>query len=451
MNISMENLDKVSAVLTLTMEKADYEERVNKSLRSLRQKANIHGFRPGQVPMSIIQRRFGKDVLAEEVNKILGEKLYGYIKENNVNMLGEPLPDTERQKPVNFDTDETFSFVFDIALAPAIDATITAADKVGIYEISVTDKMIDGQVQMYAQRAGHYDKVDSYQEKDMLKGLLAELDEQGNTKEGGKQVEGAVMMPDYIKNAEQKALFGGCKVNDVLVFNPSKAYEGNDTEISTLLKIKKDEVANFKGDFSYQIQEITRFVPAEVNQELFDQIYGKDNVKSVEEFRAHVKDELSRQFVADEDYKFMQDVRAAIMAKNKDLQYPETLLKRLMKDNNPDKDEKFIDENYPKSIDELTWQLVKEQLVKAHGIKVEDDDVKAMAREATRAQFAQYGMANIPDEVLDKYAAESLKKKEQVDGLVSRCVEVKLAAALKESLKPAKKEITVEEFQKLLA
>jgi trigger factor len=147
----------------------------------------------------------------------------------------------------------------------------------------------------------------------------------------------------------------------------------------------------------------------------------------------------------------MQDVRAAIMAKNKDLQYPETLLKRLMKDNNPDKDEKFIDENYPKSIDELTWQLVKEQLVKAHGIKVEDDDVKAMAREATRAQFAQYGMANIPDEVLDKYAAESLKKKEQVDGLVSRCVEVKLAAALKESLKPAKKEITVEEFQKLLA
>jgi trigger factor len=304
---------------------------------------------------------------------------------------------------------------------------------------------------MYAQRAGKYEKVDSYQEKDMLKGLLAELDSEGNTKEGGVTVEGAVLMPDYIKDDDQKAKFANCKLNDVLVFNPSIAYEGNETELSTLLKIKKEEAAEMKSDFSYQIEEITRFKPAEINQELFDQIYGKDTIKSLDEFEAKIKDELSHQFTADEDYKFLLDIRKIILDKNAKAQYPDNLLKRIMKMNNKDKDDKFIEDNYAKSVEELTWHLAKEQFVKAYEIKVDDNDVKNMAIEATRAQFAQYGMANIPNDVLERYATESLKKKEQVDSLVNRCIEVKLTASLKDALKPKAQEISLEDFNKLLA
>lgn len=451
MNISLENVDKVSAVLTLKMEKADYEEKVDASLKDFRKKANMPGFRPGQVPMGLLKKRFGKEVKAEEVNKLLGEKLYAYIKENNINMLGEPLPSEERQPQIDFDTMDDFEFVFDIALAPEFKAELTGDDTIAYYTINIDDEMVEKQVSMYRQRAGQYNKVDSYQEKDMVKGLLAELDENGNTKEGGIQVEGAVMLPDYMKNDEQKAVFAGCKVNDVLVFNPNRAYDGHDVEISSLLKIKKEEVAGVTADFSFQVQEITRFAEAELNQDLYDQVLGKDVVKNEEEFRAKVKESLSEQFVADSDYKFMLDVRTFLTEKVGKLEYPNALLKRIMRLNNPDKDEKYVEENYEKSIEELTWHLIKEQLVKAYDIKVEQDDVLAVAKETTKMQFAQYGMANVPEDILENYAKEMLKKKEQVDGLVARCVEQKLGKAVKTVVKLDNKTVSVEDFNKMFA
>lgn len=451
MNISLENIDKVSAVLTLKMEKSDYEEKVNASLKDFRKKANMPGFRPGQVPMGLLKKRFGKEVKAEEVNKLLGEKLYAYIKENNINMLGEPLPNEERQPQIDFDTMDDFEFVFDIALVPDFKAELNGDDTIAYYTINIDDEMVDKQVGMYRQRAGQYNKVDSYQEKDMVKGLLAELDENGNTKEDGIQVEGAVMLPDYMKNDEQKAVFAGCKVNDVLVFNPNKAYDGHDVEIASLLKIKKEEVASVTADFSFQVQEITRFAEAELNQELFDQVLGKDVVKSEEEFRGKVKEALAEQFVADSDYKFMLDVRAYLTGKVGKLEYPDALLKRIMRLNNADKDEKFVEENYDKSIEELTWHLIKEQLVKTYGIKVEQEDVLNAAKETTKMQFAQYGMANIPDDILENYAKEMLKKREQVDGLVARCVEQKLGKEVKAVVKLDNKTVSVEEFNKMFA
>lgn len=451
MNISLENIDKVSALLTIKMEKADYAERVDAALKNFRKKANMPGFRPGQVPMGLLKKRFGKDLTAEEVNKLLGEKLYGYIKENNINILGEPLPNEERQQNIDFDTMDEFEFVFDIALAPEFKAELTADDAINYYTINVDDEMIDKQVQMYAQRAGSYVKVDAYEEKDMVKGLLAELDENGNTKEGGIQVEHAVMLPDYMKNEDEKKKFAACKVNDVLVFNPYKAYDGHDVELASLLKIKKEEAAEMKADFSFQVEEITRFKEAEINQDLFDQVLGKDAVKSEEEFRAQVKGALESQFAADSNYKFMIDVRKYLTDKVGQLQFPDALLKRVMKLNNRDKDDKFIEENYPKSIEELTWHLIKEQLVKAYNIKVEQDDVLETAKGVTKMQFAQYGMTNVPEDVLTRYAQDMLKKKEQVDGLVSRCVENKLGAAIKQVVKLNEKSVSLEEFNKLFA
>ena len=451
MNISLENIDKVSAVLTIKMEKADYADRGEKALKDFRRKASMPGFRPGQVPMGLLKKRFGKDITAEEVNKLLGEKLYAYIKENNLNILGEPLPSEDRQQDIDFDTMEEFSFAFDLALAPEFKAELSGEDTVDYYDIQVDDKMIDGQVKMYTQRAGSYDHVDSYEAKDMVKGLLAELDENGNTKEGGVQVENAVLLPEYMKNDEQKAVFNGCKVNDVLVFNPNKAYDGHDVEIASLLKIKKEDVPAMTSDFSFQVQEITRFKEAELNQELFDQVFEKGTVTSEEAFRNKIKEILAEQFVADSDYKFILDVRTYLTNKVGKLEYPDAFLKRFMRVSNADKGEKFVEENYDKSIEELTWHLIKEQLVKAYGIKVEKEDLIATAKNITKIQFAQYGMINVPEEMLDNYANEMLKKQDQVESLVNRSVENKLSAALKNVVKLNHKEISVEDFNKLFA
>ena len=449
MNVSLQNIDKVSALLTVKLEKADYQEKVDKSLKSLRQKAQVPGFRPGMVPMSLVKKMYGKSVIAEEVNKALSEAVYKYIQDNNVSILGEPLPNEDKQPEIDFDTMEEFEFLFDIALAPEFKAEVDAKDKVDYYLIDVTEDMVNNQVKAYTQRNGKYEKVGVYEDKDMLKGLLAELDENGNTKEGGIQVEGAVMMPSYMKNDEQKAIFANAKVNDVLVFNPHTAWEGNAAELSSLLKIDKEEAAEMKSNFSYQVEEVTRFVEGELTQEIFDQVCGKDVVKTEEEFRAKIKEVIANQFVADSDYKFLIDVRKMLMEKVGKLEFPDALLKRIMRMNNQDKDEKFVDDNYDKSIEELTWHLIKEQLVKANNIKVEQEDVVNMAKEATRAQFAQYGMMSVPEDLLENYAKEMLKKKESVEGLVNRVVETKLASALKSQVKLNNKTISAEEFNKM--
>lgn len=449
MNISLQNVDKVSALLTLKLEKADYQARVEKTLKTYRQKANIPGFRPGMVPMSLIKKQFGKSVLVEEVDKMMQEKVNEYIRDNKVNMLGMPLPNEEKMKPIDFDTQEDFEFVFDIALAPEFTAEISAADTVDYYTIEVSDELIEQQVKMYTQRAAKYDKVEQYEDKDMIKGLLAELDENGNTKEGGIQVEGAVLMPSYMKNDEQKAVFANAKVNDVLVFNPNVAYDGNAAELGSLLKIDKEIAKDVHSNFSFQVEEITRFVPGELTQDVFDQAFGEGVVKTEEEFRAKIKEEIAARFVADSDYKFLIDVRKMMMDKVGKLEFPDALLKRIMLLNNEDKGEEYVAENYDKSIEELTWHLIKEQLVEANNIKVEQDDVLKMAKDTTKAQFAQYGMLSVPEDVLENYAQEMLKKKETINNLVNRVVEVKLAAALKAQVTLENKNVSVEEFNKM--
>ena len=449
MNVSFQNIDKVSGLLTVKLEKADYQEKVDKSLKTFRQKAQIPGFRKGMVPMSLVKKMYGKSVIAEEVNKLLSEKVYDYIKSNNVNMLGEPLPNEEKQQVIDFDTMEEFEFVFDIALAPEFKAEVSNTDKVDYYTIEVTDEMVENQVKAYTQRNGKYDQVSAYEDNDMLKGLIAELDENGNTKEGGIQVEGAVLMPSYMKNEEQKAIFANAKVNDVLVFNPNAAYDGHDAEIASLLKIEKEAAAEMKSNFSFQVEEITRFVPGDLNQELFDQVFGKDAVKTEEEFRAKVKEGIAAQFVADSDYKFLIDARKMLMEKVGKLEFPDALLKRIMLLNNKEKGEEFVAENYEKSVEELTWHLIKEQLVKDNEIKVEQEDVINMAKDATKAQFAQYGMMTVPEDILENYAQEMLKKKENVDGLVGRVVEAKLATALKAKVTLNNNTVPMEEFNNI--
>lgn len=449
MNISLESTGKVSAELIVKIEAADYQEAVEKSLKNFRRNANVPGFRKGMVPMGLIKKQYGNAAKAEEVDKLLQKKVLEYIRENKVNMLGEPLP-SDKQEMVDFATADDFTFIFDIALAPEFQVEVSEKDELPYYTIDVNEELVGKQCEMYQQRGGQHQKVDAFEEeKDMLKGLLAELDENGSTKEGGVQVEGAVMMPFYMKNDDQKALFKGCKVNDVLVFNPNTAYDGNEAELASFLRIDKEQVAEHKGDFSFQVEEITRFVPSELNQELFDEVFGKDVVKSEEEFKNKIKEQMAASFVADSDYKFLVDLRDYLMKKVGKLEFPDALLKRIMLQNNKEKGEEFVEENYEKSLEELTWHLIKEQLVKANNVKVENAEVMDMAKQATRAQFAQYGMMNVPDEMLENYAKEMLKKENSVDNLVNRVIENKLAAALKGQVKLDNKTVSVEEFNKM--
>lgn len=449
MNISFENPDKINGLLTITVEEADYKENVEKTLKDYRKKANYPGFRPGMVPMGLVKKQFGTSAKMDTINKLIGEQIYKYVNDNKIQMLGEPLP-SEKQEPQDLENGTTFTFVFDIAVAPEFKMVLDGHNKLDHYTITVDDALIDRQVDMFASRAGSYDKVETFEGNDMLKGDLRELDENGNTKEGGITVEAAVMMPDYIKVDDQKKLFEGAKLGDVITFNPRKAYPENDTEISSLLKIEREAAKNLTADFSYQITEIQRFKKHEVNQELFDQLFGEGTVKNEEEFRNKIAEGLKEQLAVDADYKFILDVRAYCEKKVGKLEYPDALLKRIMLNNNKDKGEDFVEKNYEQSIKELTWHMIKEQLVSARDIKVEDADILDAAKETARTQFAQYGMNNVPDEYVENYAKEILKKKENVDGLVDRAIDRKLVVALKDSVKLNEKEISLDDFNKMM-
>ena len=283
----------------------------------------------------------------------------------------------------------------------------------------------------------------------MLKGDLRELDAEGNTKEGGVEVEGATVMPQYLKDDDQKKLFEGAKAGDIITFNPYKAYAGG-AEVATLLKVEREKKNDYQGDFSYQITEVQHFEKHAVDQELFDQVFGKDEVKDEKSFREKIAEGVKQQLATDEDFRFLQDLRKYAEEKVGQLTYPEALLKRVLKENNKDKDDEFINKNYEASLKDLTWSLIKNKLAEKAEVKVNDDDVKNVAREIARAQFAQYGMQNVGEEYVNNYAEELLKQRDTVNQFAERAVDEKLVAAIKPVVKLNHKEISLEDFNKMV-
>lgn len=449
MKVSFENPDKINGLLTITVEDDDYKAEVEKTLKEYRKTANVPGFRPGQVPMGMIRRRFGSAVKMDAINKVLGDELQKYIADNNIAMLGEPLA-SEKQQPQDLEKDGPYTFMFDIAVAPEFDIKLDANDTVDYYEIVADDALIDSQVEMFASRMGQNVEADHYEDGDVLKGDLRQLDAEGNTLEGGLTVEAASVMPKYLKSDDQKKLFDGCKPGDIITFNPSKAYEGSNYELSSLLKVDREKVAEYTGDFSYQITSVQHFEKHAVDQELFDLTFGKDAVKDEKEFREKIAEGLKAQLALDSDMKFLMDVRKYAEDKVGQLTYPDSLLKRIMKQNNQDKDQEFIDKNYEPSIKELSWSLIRSKIAVALGVKIEDEDVKSAAREMAKAQFAQYGMSNVPQEYVDNYADELLKKKEAQQQFVDRAIDAKFVEALKGVVTLNKKSVSLDEFNKMM-
>ena len=446
MNITLQTTDKLNGVVTAVVEPADYQENVKKAIKEFRKNADMPGFRKGMVPEGLIRKKYGTSILAEEMNKLLQSKLYEYIRENKINMLGELMP-TEGNDKIELVDGNTFTFTFDIAIAPEIKVELSAKDKLPYFQVEVEDKVVDAQVQMYRQRGGNYEKVDSYEDNDMVKGAVVEVDKKGNPVEGGVTAEGVVMLPKYFKNDKQKKLFEKAKTNDVITFNPAEAYDNSEAGLASLLKIEKEQVAEHKGDFQFTISEITRYVPGPLNQELFDQVFPGGEVKSAEDFSAKIKSQLQEQYDKDADYRFLGDLRNYLFEKVGEVEFPDEKIKKIMKANA--KNEEEVEANYQKNIESLKWHLIKEQLVEQNQIKVEDTDVIDMAREVTKMQFAQYGLINIPEEYINNSVNEMLKKRETVDNLIDRSIEMKLAKALKEIVKLNVKKVSVEEFNKM--
>ena len=449
MNVSLKNTDATRGVLTLEIVKADYAEQVEKNLRGIRQKANFPGFRKGMVPMGMVKKMFGKSALAEEVNKLISENITAYIRDNHLHILGEPLPSETEQTKVDFDTQEDFEFCFDVALAPEINIELSKADKLPYYQIKIDDEMVDKQLEAYQANFGTYKEVEEVEEKDLVKGTLAEL-ENGTPKEGGIVVEDAVLMPMYVKEETEKAKFVGAKKHSVVVFNPHKAYEGAEAQIASFLKIDKEQVAAHTGDFSFEIKEVTRHANAELNQELFDKVFGKDVVTSEEEFKNKIREALAEQFTPQSDFKFLTDARDLLVQKAGELSFADDLLKRWLLAADEKNTKEKIDEEYPHIVEDLTYQLIREKLVVDNGLKVENADLEDFAKRVAKAQFAQYGMLSVPEDVLGNYAKDLLKNKQTFQNIFNRAMEEKMAGWLKEQIELDVKEVTLDEYNKLM-
>lgn len=449
MNVSLKNNGAVSGILKVEIEKNDYAEQLSKNLQKLRQKVNMPGFRKGMVPIGIVKKFYGKQAMAEEINKLVSDKLFSYIRDNNIKILGEPIPNETEQKVIDFDTAEDFEFCFDIALAPEIDVKLTKKDKLTSYQIKIDDEIVNKQVDSYSKNYGSYDKVDKVEEEDLVKGTIVEL-EDGTPKAAGIFIEDAVLMPSYMKGKTEQKKFIGAKLGDKIVFNPNKAYKGAEAEIASFLKIDKDAVKEMKSDFTFEIKEITRHKSAELNQELFDRIFGQDMVKSEAEFRDKIKDSLAEQFAPESEYKFIKDMRDMVITKAGDVAFADDILKRWLLIANEKTTKEAVDNDYPKVVEDLKYHLVKEQLVKDNDIKVEKEDLEALGRRVAKSQFAQYGMLSVPDDVLDNYTKDMLNKQETANNLVDRVIDEKLSTFMKDKITVNEKEVTAEEFGKIL-
>jgi trigger factor len=443
MNVSLKNNDAVSGVLKVEIDKNDYAEPLDENLHKLRKQIDMPGFRKGMVPLGIVKKLYGKHALAEEVNKLVSENLYSYIRDNDIKVLGEPMPMTEH-KIVDFDTDENFEFCFDVALSPNIDFELTKEDKLTFYQISVSDELIDKQIDGYRRNFGTYDDVEDVEESDLVKGIVEEL-ENGEPKAEGISVENAVLMPSYIKSKTEQEKFIGAKLDSKIVFNPYNAYEGTEAEIASFLRIEKTQVKDVKSDFTFEIKEITRHKPSEFNQEFYDRVFGPDVVTDEAAFRNKIKEFLVEQFLPGSDFRFTQDVRTLLIEKVGDIAFADDILKRWLLRSNEEKTKEQVDDDYPEVIEDLKYHFAKEKLIRENDIRVDKESLVACAKRDVKAQFMQLGMI-APDNVLEVYTKNMLNNQESVNKIVARVIEEKLSSLVKEKITVEVKEMTPEEF-----
>jgi trigger factor len=449
MNIKKDNLDELNAVLTITVEKSDYEEKVDQVLKDYRKKARIDGFRPGKVPQGLINKMYRKPVLVEEINKLLGESLGKYLVDEKLNILGEPLPSLDKPVQVDWDADAQFEFSFDIGMSPEIDFTVSDKDKIDYYLIKTDEEEISKQRDRISSRYGSYKETDeAISDNEMLKADLVELGP-NNEPADGIHVEDVSISLEFVKDEESKKKFMGLKAADVLDIDVKKTFV-NETDLAALLKIAKDKLPETGSNFRVTIKSVSRFVKAEINQELFDKVYGPDQVKSLEEFNAKITEELKAAFERNSDYKFRIDAKEYYLGKFKQ-ELPAAFLKRWLVYTNQGKmTMEQIEKDFDAFVTDLKWQLIKGKVARDNEMKIKEEELVAHTKEVFRQQFVQYyGIADVPDDTLEKYAKESLGREEERNRYMESLMENKVFEFMQKTVKLDTKEVTLQEFNKM--
>ncbi len=449
MNITKENINELNATLTVKIEKDDYEARVNEVLKDYRKKANMPGFRPGKVPAGLVKKMYGKAILADEVNKILSQNLTKYFVDEKLNILGDPLPNEEKQPEINWDKDDDFEFIFDVAVAPEFEVKLDKRNKFPYYNIAADEEMINKQVEYYTGRFGENTNVEEAGEKDLFRGDFVQLDSEGNEIENGIKAEKVVIATDTMKDEPLKKEFIGKKIGESVVFDPIKAYD-NRHEVGHMLNLSHEDAEKVEGNFKFTIAEILHFKPAEINEDLFKKAFGENTeIKTEEDFRNKIKTELLENFKFSGDYKFALDSKEHLIEKVQ-IELPEEFLKRWIKVTNKNLTEEQIESDFEGFMKDLRWQLIKEKLIKDNGIKVEEEDIKDAAKKMASLQFSQYGMFNVADEHLENYASHILKDEKEKRRLFNKVEEDKILEVIKTKVSLEEKEISQEDFNKML-
>jgi trigger factor len=371
------------------------------------------------------------------------------LVEEKLNILGEPLPNEGQQKNINWETDENFEFVFDVALAPEVKVTLDKRSKYDYYNIAVSEEMIDQQVDMVASQLGKNIPAEEIKNDSSVRGDFVQLDENGEVIEDGIQPKGVLLAVDMMKDEEIKNAFIGRKKDDTLVFDPVKAFEDRH-EVGHMLNIKHEEAHDLNSEFKFTITEILQFEKAEINDELFKKVYGEETeIKTVEDFRNKIKEEIAANLVYSSDQKFAIDARNTLLEKTK-VELPEAFLKRWLIAANKDVTEEQIDGEFSYFIEDLQWQLIKDSIIKENELKVTPEETEDFAKQMARAQYSQYGIYDVPEEQLDSFAKMILEKPEERERIFKRLYEDKVIALVKEKVNIQEKEVSQEEFNEMM-
>jgi len=447
MNITKENIDDLNAVLKVKIEKPDYEDKVETVLKDYRKKATIKGFRPGMVPIGLIKKMYGRAVQIDEINKIVTENIQKYLADEKLEILGDPLPKADEQDKIDFETQQDFTFSFELGLTPAIELKLSKKNKVNEYEIIIDEKMKNDYLDNYTRRYGELRKAEQTEEKDVIKGKIEAIDNNGNVLSEGPSVEDTSLGIDIIKDKEIKKEFIGKNVNDTIDFDLKKAFP-NDTEIAGILHKKKEEVADLGANYRFTIAEISRFHPAELGKKLFDRIFGEGIVNSEEEFMKKIEGEIVINLKRESDFKLMMDIKNLAMEKT-DFQLPEEFLKKWLLRVNEKSTEEQIDKEFDSFRKDLKWQLIRNKVARDNEVKISEEELQKEAENMTRLQFQQYGLFYATDEQIANYAKESLKREEDAKRIADKILEEKVIVLMKELVRLEPKDVTVEEFNKL--
>ena len=447
MNITRENIDDLNAVLKVKIEKADYQDKVETVLKDYRKKATVKGFRPGMVPIGIIKKMYGKAVQIDEINKVVTENIQKYIADEKLEILGDPLPKADEQEKIDFETQQDFTFSFELGLSPVIELKLSKKNKVNKYEITIDEKMRNDYLENYTRRYGELKKADQTEEKDVIKGKIEAIDNEGNVIPEGPSVDDTSLGIDIIKDKKIKKEFIGKSIGDAIDFDLKKAYP-NDTEIAGILHKKKEEVEKLEGNYRFTINDISRFYPAKPGKELFDRIYGEGVVNSEEEFMKRIEEEIAVNLKRESDFKLMMDIKSLAMEKT-DFQLPEEFLKRWLLRVNEKSTEEQIEKEFDSFRKDLKWQLIRNKVARDNDVKISEEELQKEAENITRYQFQQYGLFYATEDQIANYAKETLKREEDAKRIADKILEEKVLVIMKELVKLENKDVTVEEFNKL--